>query len=116
SSDVCSSDLKDKFKNAGKNMITAIGDGIKNAAGAVKDKMSNLVGSLRDMLPFSPAKEGPLRDLHKLNFGGTIADSIDRGQSTAVKAMNGMVENVRGVRETGISLDAGLNVDSKVAR
>lgn len=103
------------FKEAGSKIVSMIADGIKAAAGKVTGAAKDLMGKVRNFLPFSPAKDGPLRDLHKLNFGGTIAGSIDRGQSTAVKAMNNMMENVRGVGEPGISLDAGLNVGNKIA-
>jgi flagellar biosynthesis component FlhA len=34
------------------------------------------VQKIRNLLPFSPAKEGPLRDLHKIKLIQTIADTI----------------------------------------
>ena len=36
-------------------------------------------------LPFSPAKEGPLSDLHKLNFGGTIARGFMQAKQPLVE-------------------------------
>ena len=76
------------FKNAGKNIITSIGDGISEGVGWIKEKIGGVASTIRGYLPFSPAKEGPLKDLNKLNFGGTIADSILRGRAEIERAMN----------------------------
>lgn len=65
-----------QFLSAGRNIIDSIVSGIKGAAGKVKSAIDNIVGGIRDFLPFSPAKEGPLKDLDKLDFGGPIEDSI----------------------------------------
>ena len=69
--------LGSKFFDAGKNIINSIGDGIKNAGKKIKDKVSDVAKKIRDFFPFSPAKEGPLKDLNKLDFGGPIGDAID---------------------------------------
>src|SRR5690625_4626643 len=66
------------FKNAGKNIVKSIADGIKGAIGAVTDAIGSVTKKVRDFLPFSPAKEGPLRDLNKLDFGGPIEDSLKK--------------------------------------
>lgn len=80
-----------KFKDAGKNIVTSIADGIKGAIGKVTGAISNVVGKVRDFLPFSPAKIGPLTDIHRLNFGGTIADSIDRDTRKVQGALSNML-------------------------
>jgi hypothetical protein len=46
--------------DAGRNIIQGLIDGIASKVGALKDKVSGVVGGIRNMLPFSPAKEGPL--------------------------------------------------------
>src|SRR5690625_1940916 len=66
------------FFNAGKNIVTSIANGIKNAIGAVTSAISSVTSKIRAFLPFSPAKEGPLRDLNKLDFGGPIEDSLKK--------------------------------------
>lgn len=61
----------------------AIVDNIKNGIskkwesfkGWFKDKLQGL----RDFLPFSPAKTGPLKDIHRLKFVETIAQNIKPG-------------------------------------
>ena len=65
-----------KFKDAGKRIVTSIADGIKGAISKVTDAIGNVTSKIRDFLPFSPAKDGPLRDLNKLDFGGPIEDSL----------------------------------------
>lgn len=77
-----------KFKSAGSNIVGSIADGITGAISKATDAIGGVVSKVRDFLPFSPAKEGPLRDLNKLNFGGTIADSIYGGQREISNAMS----------------------------
>lgn len=64
------------FFNAGKGLMNAMKDGIMNAAKAVLNSVKEIAGKVRDFLPFSPAKTGPLSDLDKLDFGGVIEGSI----------------------------------------
>jgi phage-related protein len=79
--------LGSTFYDAGKGLIEMMANGIKNAAKAVYDTVEKIAGKIRDFLPFSPAKTGPLSDLDKLDFGGPIADSI----SGAIPRINGMM-------------------------
>jgi len=83
--------IKDKFFDAGKNIVSSIADGIKGAIGDVTGAISGVASKVRNFLPFSPAKEGPLKDLDKLNFGGTISMGIDDGASEVQKAMESML-------------------------
>lgn len=80
-----------QFKAAGSKIVSMIADGIKAAAGKVTGAAKDLMGKVRNFLPFSPAKDGPLRDLDKLNFGGTISMGIDDGTDEVQKAMNNML-------------------------
>lgn len=77
----------EKFFAAGKNIAKSIADGILSGLGEVKDAIGKVTKKVRDFLPFSPAKEGPLKDLNKLNFGGTIAESIFNAKTPVSKAM-----------------------------
>lgn len=65
-----------KFWNAGKNIVKSIVDGILSMAGRAVDAIKTVVTKIRRFLPFSPAKEGPLSDIHKIRFWETIADSM----------------------------------------
>lgn len=68
--------LGTRFKDAGRGLIDQIVKGITGAIGRVKDAIGNVTSMIRDFLPFSPAKDGPLKDLDKLDFGGVIETSI----------------------------------------
>lgn len=83
-----------KFFDAGSNIVHMIGDGIWNAIDYVTDAIGDVAQSIRNFLPFSPAKEGPLRDIHRLNFGGTIADSIDYGRGEVNSAIKSLATDV----------------------
>lgn len=77
---------------SGKKIIGSLIDGIASMAGSVGTAISKVVGpGLRDYLPFSPAKKGPLKDLDKLNFGGPIIDSIRGDGPRIARAMNSML-------------------------
>lgn len=69
--------LGSSFKDAGKGLIDMMAKGISGAVGKVVDSVKGVAKKVRDFLPFSPAKEGPLSDLDKLDFGGPISDSIE---------------------------------------
>lgn len=83
--------VKDFF-NAGKNIVSSIADGISNAVGKVTDAIGNVTQKIRDFLPFSPAKAGPLMDIHRLNFDGPIGDSIEDAIPDVQAKMNAMLQ------------------------
>ncbi|WP_026829796.1 phage tail protein [Exiguobacterium antarcticum] len=76
------------FYNAGRGLIEQMIGGISSMAGEISKTVSDVVGKVRDFLPFSPAKVGPLSDLDKLDFGGPISDSIDRAFPKVSAQMN----------------------------
>ena len=80
-----------RFKDAGRRIVTSIADGIRGAISKVTDAIGSVTQKVRNFLPFSPAKEGPLKDLDKLNFGGTISMGIEAGTDDVQKAMNEML-------------------------
>lgn len=81
-----------KFFDAGKNIALSIWNGIKAMANKPIEAIKNIVQKMRDYLPFSPAKVGPFKDLHKIKIVETIAASIKSGP--AVNAMRGMVNDI----------------------
>jgi phage-related protein len=95
------------FLDAGKGLIEMMAKGIKQAAGKVIDNVKDVAEKVRDFLPFSPAKEGPLSDLDKLDFGGPIADSIDK----AVPTVKGLMSNLLSMPDVNVS--HGSNAVSK---
>lgn len=83
------------FVGAGANIVGMIADGIRGAVGKVKSAIGSVTSKIRDFLPFSPAKKGALRDIHRLNFGGTIADSIKRDSFKPIQAVSDLTQGIR---------------------
>ena len=76
-----------RFKDAGKNIVKSIADGIKGAISFVTDAIGSVTQKVRDFLPFSPPKTGPLRDIMDVKWGETIAAGILKGERKIENAM-----------------------------
>ena len=50
--------------------------GIESKASDLYHTVEKIFTKVRAYLPFSPAKEGPLRDLHRIRFTETIAQAM----------------------------------------
>jgi hypothetical protein len=61
---------------AGKNIVKSIWEGIKSFADRPVEAIKKMVKKIRDFLPFSPAKEGALKDIHKIRLVETISENI----------------------------------------
>lgn len=61
---------------AGAGLLEAFTKGISSAAMKPVEAIKSVVGKIRRFLPFSPAKEGPLSDIHKIRLMETIAESM----------------------------------------
>ena len=83
-----------EFFSAGENIVTSIADGIKSAFSKVTGAMSDLTSKIRDFLPFSPAKEGPLRDIMNVKIAESIAEAIRKGRNSAVKEMDKLASDL----------------------
>lgn len=68
--------LGKRFFDAGKNIVKSIWQGIKNMAHLPVDAIQGIAKKMREYLPFSPAKTGPLRDIHRVKLVETIAMSM----------------------------------------
>lgn len=68
--------LHNKFFDAGANIVHNIWAGIKSMAHKPIEAIKNIAHKIRQYLPFSPAKEGPLRDIHRVKLVETIAMSL----------------------------------------
>ncbi|MBW8350783.1 tape measure protein [Bacillus sp. IITD106] len=85
-----------KFVSAGRNIVLSIAKGITSAIGAVTSAIGNVTKRIRNFLPFSPAKEGALRDIMKIQIGESIAKSIDKGKNVAVRSMANLSNAING--------------------
>lgn len=79
------------FSTSGTGLIDSISSSIRTGAYKVSSAVSEVMAAARQYLPFSPAKKGPMSDLDKLNFGGTIADSIYRDENKVSSALASML-------------------------
>lgn len=68
-----------KMFDAGRNIVKSLWEGMKAFASKPVEAIKGIVKKIRDFLPFSPAKEGPLRDIHRVRLIETIAASMKPG-------------------------------------
>jgi TP901 family phage tail tape measure protein len=68
--------LGKRFYDAGANIISSIINGITSKVTHLVNKVKDVAAKIRNFFPFSPAKEGPLRDIHRVKIVETIAASI----------------------------------------
>jgi len=74
--------------NAGQNVINGLIDGITSRIGALRAKISDAARAIRDALPFSPAKYGPLSGSGAPNIAGaTIVDMVSSGMKTQIPGL-----------------------------
>jgi hypothetical protein len=114
--------LGSTFFNAGKNIIMSIWNGIKALVNKPIEAIKSMVGKIRRYLPFSPAKEGPLTDIHKIRLVETIAEGIkpapmlNKMRSVLKIAYDAMVKpagtQVRGHNTNGINFNITINLSS----
>ncbi len=79
-----------RFFQAGRNIVLSVARGIESAIGSVSSAMGKVAAKARGFLPFSPAKEGPLRDIMNVRISESIASAIDSGSGVAIKAMQSL--------------------------
>lgn len=80
------------FLNAGKNIVDSIWKGIKSVAHKPIEAIRGMVSKIRDYLPFSPAKTGALKDIHRIRLVETIAQNIKA--SPLINAMSRVTAQV----------------------
>ena len=61
---------------AGKTIIESLWKGIQSVAMKPVEAVKGIAQKIRNLLPFSPAKEGPLREIHRIRLIETIAEAI----------------------------------------
>lgn len=77
--------LPSRFMDAGAALIDAVTEGIKSKLMAPVDAVKEGFGRLRNLLPFSDAKEGPLSDL--AFSGRSIMDTLSAGVRAAAPGL-----------------------------
>lgn len=64
------------FYDKGAALMDTMAAGMRARAAVVIEEIRKMTQAVRDHLPSSPAKVGPLSDIHRLKFAETIAGSI----------------------------------------
>ena len=76
------------LKDSGKAIIDGFTSGIKGAIDGAVNAVSGMLGSIRDLFPFSPAKEGPFSGKGWVLYSGmSIADAMGEGFAKRAGAM-----------------------------
>jgi TP901 family phage tail tape measure protein len=87
------------MKDTGKNLILNLVQGMLSVINKPGEIMRAGLKKLRDLLPFSPAKEGPLRDLHKVKIMETLATSVN--SAPLVNSVKGALSSARSAMAPG---------------
>lgn len=88
-----------KMFEAGANIVSSIWQGIKSMASKPVEAIAGITDKIRNYLPFSPAKEGALRDIHKVKLVETVASGIKA--DSLVRAVDGVMTEVRPAFDMG---------------
>lgn len=93
--------------DAGRKIVRGLIDGISGMLGSLRDKISSAAGIVRNFWPFSPAKEGPLRD-HPMdeagrNVVGMLAEGMAAEQPRLARVVGGTAGIARGAAGGGVS-------------
>ena len=64
------------FHNEGVALMATLAAGIRAGAAQAVEAVRQTVQTMRDHLPHSPAKVGPLSDLHRVQFAETLAEAV----------------------------------------
>ncbi len=95
----------------GQGLMNTLAAGILANKQTVINAVDSVAQSMRDHLPSSPAKTGPLSDIHKLKFAETIAGSIKAGPMVkAMQAATAATMAVAGPGAMASPASAGANV------
>lgn len=93
--------------SAGRKIIMSLYQGIMEVINMPIQAIQNMAQKIRDLLPFSPAKTGPLATLDKVNFIGPILKGIDA--VPGVNAIKGLASGImNGITQTAAAVGGGL--------
>lgn len=83
--------------NAGRNVVQGLIDGIRNKFGDLGSVASQMAQTVRNFLPFSPAKEGPLSGSgNPFHSGQVIAGDVARGIHDQLPSVAGAASQLAG--------------------
>lgn len=89
-------DLGGVLRGAGQRLIQGLIDGITSKLGALRDKVSSAASTVRNMWPFSPAKDGPLKRYPMDKAGANIVTMLTSGMESKKGALRSQVAGLAG--------------------
>jgi tape measure domain-containing protein len=96
--------------NAGGNIVNGIANGIRGAISGVTNAMSWVGQQIAAHLPHSPAKVGPLRDLHLQ--GSLITEQISQGMLASMPKLNAAIGQITTPISTNLSVSSASGASS----
>jgi len=118
-------DVANLLKESGRKIIQGLIDGIKSKAGDVKGAVRGVLSGARNLLPFSPAKEGPFSGKGWTLYSGqsivtALADGIRRSGGKVKSALRQVLDAARqqiaSVRDSVAAAFGGDLFSAKTAR
>lgn len=101
--------IKDKLFEAGGNIVGSIADGITGGVSKAVEAIDGVVSKIRDYLPFSPAKEGPLKDIMYPGITNSLAENIRKGKNRPLDEMAKLTEGIKGELPDNLSMSQNLD-------
>jgi tape measure domain-containing protein len=103
--------------NSGKAIIDGLVNGIKSHASRVVSAVKGVLQSARDLLPFSPAKEGPFSGRGWTAYSGAslmegLATGISKAAPKAVGAMRNVVDDLASPVSPDVLMPSAMNMSS----
>lgn len=97
--------------DAGANIVKGLINGIKSMVGAAGSAISDVVGAIKDHLPWSPAKKGPLSGRGAPEIGGrNIVKLLARGMTDGTSDVISAMEYVTGAANMTLKTRLTANV------
>lgn len=97
--------------NAGRAVIQGLIDGIGQKLGALRAKASSAASTIRNLFPFSPAKEGPLSGSGSPDIAGAkIADMIATGLQKRIPAVRAAALTIADAAQPATGRGTGLDL------
>lgn len=95
--------------NSGRSIINGLVSGIKNAIGGAVSAVSGAISSIRNLFPFSPAKEGPFSGRGWVKYSGisimeALAEGAESRVGKTVRAYTGMADKIRSAMDVSPSV------------
>lgn len=88
--------------DAGRNVVQGLIEGIKSKLGALASMASQMAGTIRNYLPFSPAKEGPLSGSgNPFASGQAIATNLAAGVESQLPTVATAADELAGMFGSG---------------